>query len=537
MIKGLFKRTVSISGAAFIVGLFSVLSRLIGLVRDRMLAGVFGAGEQLDIYFAAFRIPDLVYQLLVVGALSASFIPLFSKIYGKQGEDAAWQMTNNILHLLLIVFGLLLIPTFIFANELAALVAPGMSAEAVEQVGGLMQFMLIAQLVLAISMIYGSVLQSLRRFFIYALAPILYNVGIIAGLIFLVPRFGIYGLAYGVIIGSVLHMLLQLVGVHMEGYRWMPVFKPRTKQVRYILKHMPPRMLGLLANQFMLISMTIFASWIGVGSIAITTFAYNLNFFPVGVIGVSFAIAAFPSLSHAVQKNDDEEFRETLSATIKQVFFFLIPITVVTLLMRAQIVRAVVGAGAFDWEATIATADLLGIFALSFIPQSLVYVFARAFFAKDDTFTPLFIGFGTLSIQLALTIFLVPLYGLWGLGIAFSAASLIQATVLWFIFKYHLEALDAGALLKSMWTLFVAGAFSALAVQLTKQIVDAYISLNTWVNVVTQFGIGALVGIGMYGLSAWLMGSEDMSAFMIGIRRRLLKKAKPAETVNSNPTG
>lgn len=537
MIKGLFKRTVSISGAAFIVGTFSILSRLIGLVRDRLLAGAFGASEQLDIYFAAFRIPDLVYQLLVVGALSASFIPLFSKIYGKQGEEAAWRMTNNVLHILMVSFTLLLIPTWIFSFQLAGLIAPGMSVEATQQVGDLMKYMLLAQLLLAASMIYGSALQSLRKFFIYALAPIFYNLGIIIGLIFLVPRFGLEGLAYGVLIGALMHMLLQFAGVHGEGYRWMPIFKPRSKQIRYILKHMPPRMLGLLANQFMIISMTIFASWIGVGAIAITTFAYNLNFFPVGVIGISFAIAAFPSLSHAVQANDDDEFRETLSATIKQVFFFLIPITVVTLLMRAQIVRAVVGAGAFDWEATIATADLLGIFALSFIPQSLVYVFARAFFAKDDTFTPLFVGFGALSIQLALTIFLVPLYGLWGLGAAFSGAAFIQASVLWLIFRYHLEALDAAALLKSMWTLFVAGVFSALTVQLVKQIVTAYISLDTWVNVVAQFGIGAFVGIGMYMLSAWLMGSKDMAAFMAGLRKRLLTKAKPAETVNSNPTG
>lgn len=536
MLKGLFSRTVSLSGAAFIVGIFSVLSRLIGLVRDRMLAGAFGAGETLDIYFAAFRIPDLVYQMLVVGALSASFIPLFSKVYAKEGEEEAWRMTNNILHVLLIAFVIFCGIAWFFSGQLAHFVAPGMSADAIARIAALMRIMFIAQGFLAISMVYGSVLQSLRRFFVYALAPILYNIGIIGGLIWLVPRFGIMGLAYGVVLGAFLHMILQFLGMRGTGYKWTPIFHPFHKHVRYIFRHMPPRMIGLIANQLMLMSMTIFASWLGVGAIAITTFAYNLNFFPVGVIGVSFAIAAFPALSHAAQADDEESFREILSATIKQIFFFLIPITVITILMRAQIVRAVVGAGAFDWKATIATAELLGLFALSFIPQSLVYVFARAFFAKEDTFTPLFVGFGALSIQLALTLFLVPFYGLWGLGIAFTVASFVQAGVLWLIFRYYLQSIDATPLMKSVGKLLIAGSMAAIALQLTKQIFSVYVPLDTWVSIVGQFGVGTAVALCMYTLSAWLMGSEDMAAFLAGLRRRILSKVRPSEVVNSSPS-
>ena len=535
MLKGLFSRTVSLSGAAFIVGIFSILSRVIGLVRDRLLAGAFGAGESLDVYFAAFRIPDFMYQMIVVGALSATFIPLFSKIFTKEGEEAAWRMMNNVLHIMLFAFGAIAFTAWFFASELANLVAPGMSPEGLVQVAALMKYMFIAQALLAVSMVYGSALQSLRRFFIYALAPIFYNIGIIIGLIWIVPRVGIIGLAYGVVAGALLHMLLQRAGMWGTGYMWRPIFRPFNKQIRYIVKHMPPRVLGLVANQLMLMSMTIFASWIGVGSIAITTFAYNLNFFPVGVIGVSFAIAAFPALSHAAQMDDQEGFREILSATIRQVFFFLIPIMVVTILLRAQIVRAVVGAGAFDWSATISTAQLLGLFALSFIPQSLVYVFARAFFAKEDTWTPLFVGFGALAIQLALTIFLAPLYGLIGLGIAFTVASFVQAGVLWLIFRYFLVSIESRVLMRSLGTLFIAGIVSAITLQLTKQIFSAYIHLTTWTSIMAQFTIGTFVALSMYTLSAWLMGNEDMTAFLAGLKRRLLTRVKPSETVNVTP--
>jgi putative peptidoglycan lipid II flippase len=536
VLKGIFSRTVSLSGAAFIVAIFSILSRIIGLVRDRMLAGAFGASESLDIYFAAFRIPDLVYQMLVVGALSASFIPLFSKIYNKEGEEDAWRMVNNILHILLVIFIACIACAWFLAPQLAVLVAPGMSEGAIKDIAQLMKYMFIAQAFLAVSMIYGSVLQSLRRFFVYAFAPIVYNVGIILGLIFIVPKMGLIGLAYGVIIGAFFHMALQIAGMMGTGYKWMPIFIPWDKNMRYLLSHTPPRMLGLLANQLMLMSMTVFASWIGVGAIAMTTFAYNLNFFPVGVIGVSFAIAAFPALSHAAQTDNEEEFSDILSATIKQVFFFLIPITVVTLLMRSQIVRAVVGAGAFDWDATIATAELLGLFALSFIPQSLVYVFARAFFAKEDTFTPLFVGFGTLATQLALTLVLVPVIGLPGLGIAFTVASFVQAGILWLIFRFYLARIDSGNLMKSLGRLLIAGLFAAVTLQLTKQIVGAYISLDTWWNIVAQFGIGTVVSFGMYFLSAWLMGAEEISAFFASLRKRILSKVRPSETVNSSPS-
>ncbi|MFH1712478.1 MAG: lipid II flippase MurJ, partial [Patescibacteria group bacterium] len=249
-------KSKTIASAAVIVASFSILSRLIGFIRDRILAGTFGAGDELDIYFAAFRVPDLLYQLIVVGALSASFIPLFTNYYLRGKEKNAWQLTNNLLNIIAIVFGVFVIVAAIFAPQLAPLIAPGFTPEKQLAVAQLARVMFIAQFFLAISMVFGSALQGAKHFFLYSLAPIFYNLGIIAGVVFFVPILGLMGLAWGVVLGAILHLTLQGVGVSALGYRYRPNFTWKNDDIRYTIKHMLPRVMGLAVNQVNFLAMT-----------------------------------------------------------------------------------------------------------------------------------------------------------------------------------------------------------------------------------------------------------------------------------------
>ena len=208
----------TIVSAATIVATFSLLSRVAGFIRDRILAGTFGAGQTLDAYYTAFLLPDFVFNLLVVGALSASFIPLFLTYIGKHPQfDRAWKLTNSVLNILALVFLIISVILFIFARPAANLIAPGFDHKAVELTASMMRVMFLASFLLALSIVFGSVLQALKKFFVYSLAPILYNVGIIIGALVFVPLLGAIGLAWGVVLGAILHLVTQCIAVYGTG--------------------------------------------------------------------------------------------------------------------------------------------------------------------------------------------------------------------------------------------------------------------------------------------------------------------------------
>lgn len=531
MIKRLFSSaTVSVVSAAAIVASFSFLSRLVGFVRDRILAGLFGAGDVLDIYYAAFRVPDFIFQLIVIGALSACFIPVFTKYFGTD-EARAWQYTSNVMNILLAVF--------IFVSIFGALLAPlytpwvtyGFEADKQALVVSTTRLLFLGQVFFAVSMVFGSVLQGAKRFALYSLAPIINNLGILFGAIFLVPLLGLLGLAWGAVLGAMLHAIIQTVGVYALGYRYsftLNIFDPDIKQT---FRQIGPRMLGIGVGQLNFLVMTIIATALVGGSVTILQFAYNLNFFPIGIIGVSYAIAAFPTFCEFAKNNQVDKLRETFAATVRQVLFLIIPVTLVSLLLRAQIVRLVFGAGVFDWSATIITANTLAMFAVSFFAQCLVFVLVRVFFAYEDSWTPFFAGLIAAVLCAVGSLVLAPTYGLPGLAAAFSLAALVQLALLWTLLKHKLGSLSELAILKSTMILCLAGLAAAIVIQVIKYTVVNYIQLDTFANVLLQTMLAGCAGILMYFSAAFLLRSPEMLALFSGLRARLIKTSKPTETV------
>ncbi|MFH1253521.1 MAG: murein biosynthesis integral membrane protein MurJ [Candidatus Uhrbacteria bacterium] len=526
----------TVVGAAALLGFFSLASRLVGFIRDRILSGQFGAGEVLDAYYAAFKIPDFIFNLLVVGALSASFIPLFTRaLQSSGGKKEAWCFTNNVLNILGLLSLLAAVIMAFFTHQLADFIAPGFEGVKETMVIEFTRVMLVAEVFLSVSVIFGSALQSLKRFFLYALAPIFYNLGIIIGALFLVPIFGPIGLAWGVVLGAFLHCLVQFIGALLLGYHYCWSFKLRDAATREMIKLTGPRVLGLAVAQINIVITTMLASLLPTGNLTIFNFAYNIAFLPIGLIGVSYSLAIFPTLSEHVERKEMPKFIETISTGLRQVLFFIIPCTVVFLLLRAQIVRVVVGAGKFGWAETITTADTLAIIAVSFFAQCINYLLARAFFSLHDTKTPLVVGLISAVVNIAVAWIFMPQFGVLALGAALSLSTLVSFILLWVFLRLRLGTLHEAKILRSLFVLTVAGLFSGISIQAVKPLVVQYISLNTFFGVLLQGLLAGGLGLAVYLALALLFKSPEAQTFIVSLRRKFFRAYQPKEILsNSN---
>lgn len=530
MMKRLFTATTStVASAAVLVGFFSVLSRFVGLIRDRVLVQAVGVGSTLDAYYAAFRVPDILFQLLILGTLSATFIPIFLR-YWEKHDEKAWRYTNAMLTFTGVAFVAVAAVCAAFAPSIAGVVGWGFDPQKQEMTATMLRVILISQCFFAVSMVFGSVLQATRRFFLYSLAPIAYNVGIIFGAVFLVPVVGPWGIAWGTVIGAMMHAGLQAIGVYALGLKPKVVFS-FDKDVRETIFHMGPRTLSLAIAQLNFLFMTTLASTLQDGTVTMLQFAYNLNYFPIGVIAVSFAIAAFPALCDAVQKRGEatRSFKEVFSASVRQLLFFMIPATVLFLLLRAQIVRLVLGAQNFSWESTVLTADALAVFALSFCAQGLVYILVRGFFAMEKTAAPVAAAVVSAACNMGLALWFVPAWGLLGLVGAFSISAILQCAVLWALLRVQAGPLGGRDLVKSLTKSTAAAVAMAIAVQATKYGLVAFFPLTTFKGVFIQLTGASVVGLLVYVGVSLLMRSEECVTVLAAMRRKVLRATTPKE--------
>jgi len=493
-----------------------------GVIRDRIFAHYFGAGDILDAYYAAFRIPDLVYNLLVVGALSAGFIPIFLLLFAKDKEEA-WRVTNSVMNILGLILLVICGLAFVFTPQLMPFIVPGFSGDKFAMTVTLTRIMFISPILLGISSVMSGVLQSLKSFFVYALTPIFYNLGIIIGAIFLVPVFGAVGLAYGVILGAFLHLLIQLPSLFHHGFHYGFEWKFKNIHVKKIGSLMLPRTLGLATTQLNLVAITVIASTIGAGSIAIFNFASNLQFFPVGIVGVSFAIAAFPTLSQFATEGRQEDMILHLSSAIRQILFLIIPCTILFLLLRAQIVRVVLGTGAFDWTATIATADALAFFSLSLFAQAITPLIARAFYALQDTWTPFLTSLVGVLTTIATSLLYKNQFGVLALSLGFSLGAIVQLVLLWISLHRRLGSLDESTIIKSLQKISIASIVMATVIQLLKSPLAHVVNMNTFFGIFTQGVTAGIIGLGVYLFICHLLRLDEFIFFQSSLQRRWLK--------------
>jgi len=386
--KNFFDRQAkSINAAALILAITSFISALLGLFRDRLLAGTFGRGDELDIYYAAFRIPDFITMVLIMGAISAAIIPVFSQ-YLIRSREEAWKFLANLLNLFLFFLIAISLILIIFVPQLIQFIAPGFSSEKKEVTCLLTRIMFLSPFLLGIGNILSSVLCVFRRFLIASLTPIVYNLGIIFGILFFVPLIGLAGLAWGVVFGGILYVLIQLPALFKVGFRLQKIFDFQDRGFKEVVKLTIPRSIGLAATQINLIVITVIASTLVSGSIAIFNLAENLSRPLFTFIAVSFSTAAFPSLSLAFSKGNKEKFSQVFSLTFYKILFLIIPLSFLFFLFRNLIVKIILQVGKFDVADTNLTAACLGMFCLGIFAQSLTLLIAKAFYATQNTKIP-----------------------------------------------------------------------------------------------------------------------------------------------------
>jgi len=517
------KPTESVTAAAFIIALSGIVSRILGLFRDRILASQFGAGDTLDVYYASFRVPDLIYNLLILGALSAAFIPIFTGLFFKDKKEEAWKMAAGVLNVSVLVIAGLSLILVACAPWIMKLLTPGFSPEKLEMVVLFTRIMFLSPLLLGISAVFGGVLVSLKKFLMYSLAPIFYNIGIILGVLFLVPWIGSVGLAWGVVLGAFLHMLIQYPSVKSSGFhfsfKWFNALSD--SEVKRVLYLMVPRMLSIAVTQFNLTIITIFASTLRPGSLSIFNFANNIQSAPLGLFGVSFAIAVFPSLSAYATKDVKEDFVQIFSKTLRQILFFIIPISVFIIILRAQIVRLVLGSGKFDWEDTILTFSVLGFLALSLFAQSVIPLLTRSFYALQNTKTPFYVALVSEALNITLVILLIKNYALTGLAVAFSIASITNAMLLFYFLRKKMGSLDDQNILSAILKILLAALVAGLGAQLTKYLVGIFFELDTFLSVLTQFSLAAGVGVALFSLSSIILEIDEFKQFKHSLTRKI----------------
>ena len=520
----------NIGWAAVIVGFSSFISRFLGVFRDHILAGQFGAGDELDIYYAAFRVPDLIFNLLVLGALSAGFIPIFVNLLDKsEGQawdnQAAWRFTNIVINFLLIILILLSIIGIVLAPQIIKAITPGFSAEKLSKTVELGRLMFLSPLLLGLSGIVGGVLQSFKRFFAYSLSPIFYNLGIIVGALFLVPRVGLIGLAWGVVIGALLHLLVQVPTLRHLGFRYRFILDWRDKYLRQIGRIMVPRTLGLAVSQLNLLAMAVLASKLASGSLAVFNLANNLQSFPVGIFGLSFAVAAFPTMSALV--SEPEKLKVSLTATIRQTLFLVIPSTVIILGLRAQIIRVILGSGRFDWQDTILTMRTLSYFGISIFAQSLNAILVRVFYAYKDSATPFWISLVSVMVNISLAWLLSEQLGVAGLALAFSVGSIVNFILLWIFLRAKAPVLDIRVIGSGALKMIIAAAISGLALMETKKIIAPLVNMRTFWGIFGQLcGAAAVAAIVYVAICSLLRCPETKELWMMISRRWSGKKKK-----------
>ena len=487
--------------ATILIGVLSLLSKILGAARQGFFANRFGAGAEADIYIAAFRVPDLLFNLLILGTLSVAFIPVFVQYMGRGGKKEALEIAGTIFTITAFVMGILAILGVIFAPTLVKLIVPGFDAAAQQQTAALTRVLMLSPLLFSLSSVLTSILHSLRKFLLASIAPLFYNLAIIFGIVYLYPSFGLAGVAYGVIIGAGLHFFIQFPAAVRVGFRPGASWNPQHPGVRQIGRLFLPRVFGIELGQVSLLMASVLGSFLGAGSLAVFYFAYDLETVPLGVFAVSFAIAAFPTMAEYYSKKNFQGLRTFFAQTVVQILFLIVPISVFALLLRAQIVRLILGAGQntqFTFADTRLTAQALGFFVLSLFAQALVPLLARCFYAMQNTWIPVLSGLLGAVVIILSGIVLAPRLGPAGLALSFSAGALTHMSIMLFLLHRRLKGIEDDFILLRTIKIAIASVVMAVATFLTLYAVAPWVNMQTYVGVAIQTACALATAIFAY---------------------------------------
>jgi len=539
------KSMSSVHAAALLIGSAGLVSRVLGMYRNRLLAAHFGAGRELDMYFAAFQIPDFIATLFLLGAGSAAILPVFQE-YMQKDRESAHRLISSLQISFLAASCLSIAIIFFFVPLLLKIIVPGFSDGDRAITALLTRIMLLSPIFLGLSSILSAVIQSFQRFFAYALAPIFYNIGIIAGIIFFVPIFGVMGLGFGVVLGAILHWSIQMISITHVGMRpWLAMHRI-SGGVKKVFRLSLPRVMSLSFAQITVIGLTAIGSTLHAGSIAVFKLSQDLYFVPVALIGVSYSVVIFPRLNQAFLNRNAQAFYHELFLGIRTITLWIAPTIALFIVLRAHIVRVALGAGQFSWEDTRLTAASLAILAIAMIAGGITQLLIKAFYALEETWTPLIINiFASVFSIVSAIIFSRVLRGssefisftlntlrvgdlssadMLGLALGFTAGLLID-NILLYIALRRIAYAEFGTRFAFPWwsmaSIAIAASLagiSAYAVRLTFQ----PLPLITLARVLLQGLVAGIIGFAVYIALLMVLKNEDVAAIRKSFTRKLI---------------
>lgn len=511
-------RRTTLGVAAFLISGSYFASRLLGLLRDRLLAAKFGIGPVVDAYTAAFRLPELLFTLLVSGAFAVAFIPVLTAHWVKEEKEEAWDVASAMLNLLMIVTLAAAALIFIFADPLTRLIAPGFDQFRHELSVDLTRIMLITPFLFAVSSVWGSIQQSFNRFLFYALASVFYNLGIIFGIVFLSPTYDIYGVAYGVVLGAALQAVVQLLGLTGLGYKYKRNFNFRHKSVKKIVKLMVPRAIDQGIDQFLYTIQTIIGSTLAAGSLTAFYYANNLKNVPLVIFGSAISTAAFPRLTARAAQKNKQKLIEDFVVNARLILFLVIPSATIAILLRGYIVRLLFGFG------SPLTAGILGWFAGAIIFQSLFFLVARMYYALQDTRTPLYISVGALAAIVPLTLVLSQYFGVMGMAMAQSIISATEVCVMLWLLRRKLGVIGGRSIVRGVSRMLLANSIMASVMYiLIARVFPLYRADTGFEIVAPKFFAITLAAAAAYLLPCYLLQLKEARLFIAKFKEQVLK--------------
>ena len=418
----------TLARAGLIVSAAFLVSRVLGWFRLVVIADAVPDPAELDAFFAAFRIPDLLFQLVAAGALSSALIPVISGLLETDGESRAWRVVSTVANLMLAALLVMALLVLVFADRLVPLYTSGFDPPTMARTIELTRIMVLSPILLALGALATSILNARGRFAAAAIAPIVYNLAIIGAALILGPSYGVVGIAVGVVLGSLGHLLIQIRPLHAVGFRYEPRIDAADPAARRALSLMAPRAIGLGASQITFVVVTALATTVGVGGVTAFTIAFTLLQIPIGVIGVPLGVVLFPSLSREAASGDQVEFIGLLGRALRLLAVVMIPVGLLAAVLRLEAVAILFG------ELDPATIRLSADTFLAFLPglpaHALIAVLARAFYARQDTLTPVVVAVGSVVVNTTLAALLVGPLGLPGVAVAIAIAAWLEATAL-----------------------------------------------------------------------------------------------------------
>jgi putative peptidoglycan lipid II flippase len=536
--------------AAFLLGLFAFLSQLLGLIRDRLLAHFIGPSLTLDLYYAAFRIPDFIFVSVASLVSIAVLVPFLSETIQNSSveskKDTEHFITTVFSGFFVILVGVCLV-VYILMPYLVSVLFPVYTGESEKTLISLSRILLASPILLGLSNILGSVTQLFKRFFIYSMSPVLYNVGIIIGVAFLYPLFGVFGLVYGVVCGALFHFLIQFFAT--AGIHFLPkiTYTIDWKLIIRVVKVSIPRTVGLMANNIAMTILIALASFLPEGAISIFVLAYGIQSVPLSIIGLSYSVAAFPVLAELHVKEDKKAFMMQIENAARQIIFWSFPIIALFIVLRAQIVRVILGGRSFSWDATRLTAAALALFAISVVAQSLIALLVRGYYATGKTMRPLLVNVST-SVGIVLLAFIIPPLlsdpstassvgnflrvstvpdiRILGLVLAYTLGTILNFIILLFFFKKDFNdvryQLSIGRTsLESIGASIVIGivAYSILG------IVAKFLIIDTFFGIFFQGAIAGCVGILAGIIVLYICKSRELSTVSQTLKSKFWKTA------------